>query len=123
MIQVTRAAVAAFPVLLVVLLCGFSADTASVSGAPILVTSAPAYEALAGLRGADRFPKGAQLLIVRDGKAEALVPDFAASGDANVSFDATTVLFAGKKALTDPWQIWELTIADRSVRPVTSGTS
>jgi hypothetical protein len=123
MTQVTRAAVAAFPVLLVVLLCGFSADTASVSGVPILVTSAPAYVALAGLRGAERFPKGAQLLIVREGKADALLPDFAASADANVSFDAATVLFAGKKTPADPWQIWELTLADRSVRPVTSGTS
>ncbi len=123
MTRFIRAAVAAFPVLLVVLLCGFSADTVRVSGAPILVTSAPAYEALAGLRGAERFPKGAQLLIVRDGKAEALVPDFAASGDANVSFGAATVLFAGKKAAADPWQIWELTLADRSVRRVTSGAS
>ena len=46
MTLVTRAAVAAFPVLMVVLLCGFSAETASVSQVPILVTSAPAYDAL-----------------------------------------------------------------------------
>ena len=98
MTRVLRAALAAFPPLLVVLLCGFSTETASVSAVPILVTSAPAYDPLAGLRGADRFPKGAQLLMVRDGKAEPLVADFAASADASVSFDAKTILFSGKKS-------------------------
>jgi Hydrazine synthase alpha subunit middle domain len=121
MTRVLRAALAAFPFLLVVLLCGFSTKTASVSAVPILVTSAPAYDPLAGLHGADRFPKGAQLLMVRDGKAETLVADFAASADASVSFDAKTVLFSGKKAESDCWQIWELTLADGSVRQVTSG--
>ena len=121
MTSVTRAALAASPLLLVVVLGGFRAET--VSQVPILVTSAPVYDALAFLHGADRFPKGAQLLIVRDGKAEPLLHDFAASADVNVSFDATAVLFAGKKAAGDPWQIWEVTVADRSVRQVTTGTA
>ncbi len=123
MTLVTRAAVAAFPVLMVVVLGGFTAETASVSQVPILVTSAPAFDAPAFLHGADRFPKGAQLLIVRDGNAEPFLNDFAASADANVSFDGATVLFAGKKGAGDPWQIWEVTLADRSVRQVTSGTA
>ena len=41
---------------------------------------------------------------------------FAATADANVSFDGKTVLFAGKKEAGDPWQIWELTLADHSLR-------
>jgi len=123
MMRATRAAVAALPLLLVVLLCGFSRETASVSGAPILVTSAPAYDPLAALHGAERFPKGAQLLLVCDGKAEPLVEGFAASADASVSFDARTVLFSGKKSASDPWQIWEVTLADHSVRQITSGPS
>ena len=118
-----RAALAAVPLLLVVLLCGFSTETDGVSGASLLVTSAPAYDPLAALRGAERFPKGAHLLMVRDGKAEPLLPDFAASADASVSFDAKTVLFSGKKSSGDCWQIWKLTLADRSVRQVTTGTS
>ena len=118
-----RVAAAAFPLLVVVLLCGFSADTPSVSGIAIVVTSAPAYDALAALHGDERFPKGAQLLLVRDGKAEALVPGFAASADASVSFDAGAILFSGKKTKSDPWQIWELTLADHSVRQVTSGAN
>ena len=46
---------------------------------------------------------------------------FAATADANVSFDGKTVLFAGKQAANDPWQIWELTLADHSVRKLIAG--
>jgi hypothetical protein len=103
---------------LLVPICGFAPDPAQIPAVPILVTAAPVYEPLAELRGRDRFPGGAQLLIVRDGKAEPLVAGFAATADANVSYDGKTVLFAGKQASGDPWQIWELTLADRSVRKV-----
>jgi hypothetical protein len=89
-------------------------------GSDVIVTAAPAYEPLAALRGGERFPKGAQLLLIRDGKAQPLVADFAASADANVSFDGRSVLFAGKKVAGDSWQIWELTLADRKVRQVVS---
>lgn len=122
MTRATRAAIAAFPMVLVVLVCGFSAGTADTRDIPILVTAARAYDVLAAVHGGERFPDGAQLLIVRDGKAEPLVVGFAASADASVSFDAKTVLFSGKKTSGDVWQIWELTLADHSVRPVTSGT-
>ena len=59
--------------------------------------------------------------MIHEGNAEPLVADFAESADANVSFDGGSVLFAGKKAAADAWQIWELTLADRKVRQVTSG--
>jgi hypothetical protein len=86
--------------------------------ADVIVTSAPIYEPLAALSGGERFPKGAVLLLLHEGKAEPLVPTFAASADANVSFDGKTVLFAGKQAASDPWQIWELTLATHAVRKV-----
>ena len=82
----------------------------------IVVTSAPIYQPLAALRGEERFPRGAQLLLIHEGKAEPLVKGFAATADANVSFDGKSVLFSGKQATGDPWQIWELTLADGSVR-------
>ena len=107
---------------LLIPVCGFAPNMAQSSdaeiGADIIVTAAPAYDPLAALRGAERFPKGAQLLIVHEGKAEPLMMGFAASADANVSFDGKTVLFAGKQAASDPWQIWELTLADSAVRKV-----
>jgi hypothetical protein len=112
---------AALPLVLVALLCGFSASTTNAPDVPVIVTSAPAYDALAVLRGGERFPQGAHLLLVQGGKAEPLVAGFAASADSSVSFDANTVLFAGKKNAVDPWQIWELALADRAVREVIGG--
>jgi hypothetical protein len=115
-----RAAAMAFAML--ILFCGFALSPANSPGAQIesdiIVTAAPVYVPVAELRGRERFPKGAQLLLVHGGKAEPLVAGFAASADANVSFDAQTVLFAGKRDAGDPWQIWELTLKDRSVRRV-----
>jgi hypothetical protein len=105
----------------VFLLCGFSSDSAGNIGADILVTVAPSYAPLAALRGQERFLRGAQLVLVHDGKPQPLIPGFAATADANVSFDATRVLFTGKKTAGDPWQIWEIALADKSLRQVTSG--
>lgn len=99
-------------------LYAFAPQAAEKAGLDFIVTAAPVYKPLAELRGGERFPRGAQLLRVRDGKAEALVSGFAATADADVSFDAETVLFAGKRAAGDPWQIWELTLKDGSVRRV-----
>ena len=101
--------------------CGFSPDAAQAPDADIIVTSAPVYEPLAALRGGERFPRGAQLLLIHAGKAEPLAPGFAATADANVSFDGERVLFAGKQAAGDPWQIWELTLKDHALRKLIAG--
>jgi len=110
-------------VALLIPICGFSPDAAQAPDADLIVTAAPAYEPLAALRGQERFPKGAQLLRVHAGKAEPLVTGFTAAADASVSFDAKTVLFAGKQAAGDPWQIWEMTLANGSVRKVVAGAT
>ncbi len=99
-------------------LCGFSPSVEGKVGADYIVTSAPFYVPLAELHGRERFPQGAQLLLVHDGKAKPLVEGFAETADADVSFDAKRVLFAGKRTAADPWQIWELTLKDGSVRRV-----
>ncbi|MGB8030256.1 MAG: hypothetical protein WCF30_11385 [Terracidiphilus sp.] len=100
--------------------CGLPPDAEQVVSPDFIVTAAPVYKSLAELSGQERFPKGAQLLLVHAGKTEPLVNGFAASADANVSFDGQTVLFAGKRSAGDPWQVWELTLKDRSVRKVTA---
>jgi hypothetical protein len=107
---------------LLMVTCGFAPSISQSIGSDVIVTEAPAYEPLAALRGGERFPRGAQLVLIHEGKAEPLVADFAASADASVSFDGGSVLFAGKKAASDAWQIWEMTLADRKVRQVTSGS-
>jgi hypothetical protein len=81
---------------------------------PVIFTAAPVYDSLAALHGGERFPKGAQLMVLRSGHVEPLVPELAASADASVSFDGKTVLFAGKINPDDPWQLWQV--------PVNGGT-
>jgi hypothetical protein len=114
-------AIAAVIVLLIPV-CGFGPnESKSAIDADIIVTAAPAYMPLEALKGGERFPKGAQLLLIHAGKAEPLVTGFWAAEDANVSFDGKRVLFAGKQTAGDPWQIWELTLEDRSVRRLIAG--
>ena len=109
------AGVAGFCVLLMAT-CGFAPSISQTNVPDVIVTAAPVYEPLAALQGEERFSKGAHLLLIHEGKAEPLVEGFVASADASVSFDGGSVLFAGKKTAGDPWQIWELTLKDRTVR-------
>jgi hypothetical protein len=74
----------------------------------VIMTAGPVYDSLAALRGGERFPRGAQLVVSRDGRLADFVPGFAATADASVSFDGRTILFAGRKAPGDPWSIWEV---------------
>jgi hypothetical protein len=107
---------------LLIPVCAFGPNLAqSALDADVIVTAAPTYMPLAALKGGERFPKGSQLLLIHAGKAEPLVTGFWAAADANVSFDGQRVLFAGKQAAGDPWQIWELTLKDRSVRKLIAG--
>jgi hypothetical protein len=115
------AGVAGFCMLLMAT-CGFAPSISQAIGSDVIVTAAPVYEPLAALRGGERFPEGAHLLLIHEGSAVPLVPEFAASADASVSFDGGSVLFAGKKAAGDSWQIWEMTLADRKLRQVTAET-
>jgi len=86
-----------------------------------LFTVTPRYEALAWIRGADRFPSGATILLHDSAGNRPLVPGFAASADSAVSFDGQRVLFAGKLKPQDSWQIWEMPLAGGTPRRITSG--
>ncbi len=91
----------------------------STSSAPLLYTVAREYSPLAWMQGGERFPQGAAIFL-RDGeRRRALVPGFAASADASVSFDGKTVLFAGKHGRRDHWQIWEIPAQSGEPRQVT----
>jgi hypothetical protein len=102
--------------------CELSADLSHAAPADFIVTAAPSYQPLAALRGAERFPRGAQLLLVHDGSAEPLAPQFWATADANVSFDGQRVLFAGKQKQADHWQIWEMTLHGGGLRHLFAGS-
>jgi Hydrazine synthase alpha subunit middle domain len=86
----------------------------------IVFTAAKTFNPEAWIRGGERFPLGAGLYI-RDSKGQRqLFPAFTASADANVSFDGTRILFAGKRRLTDHWQIWETSIRGAEVKQITN---
>jgi hypothetical protein len=88
--------------------------------APFLYTVAKIFEPLAWLRGADRFPSGAQIFLRNESGKHPLIPDFAASADPSLSFDGRKVLFAGKAHAGEPWQIWEVDLPAGAPRPITS---
>jgi hypothetical protein len=96
-----------------------ASSSGAVAVAPLLYTSASQYDSEAWLHGAERFPEGAQLLVLEQGKSRALLAGFAATADANVSFDGARVLFAGKKTAKEPWQVWEAAIAGGNARQIT----
>jgi hypothetical protein len=112
--------IAAFSILLLAK-CGFLAASSQPSLPDVIVTAASAYQPLAALRGEERFPKGAQLLLVHDGSAKPLAPQFWASADANISFDGLRVLFAGKPTQGDHWQIWEMKLRGRMLQKLFAG--
>jgi len=85
--------------------------SADVEMESFLYTAAQRYEPLAWMRGADRLPSGATIMLHGAGADWPLVPHFAASADPAVSFDGQRVLFAGKAKPNDPWQIWEMPLA------------
>ena len=87
----------------------------------LIYTVARSYDALAWIRGEERFSSGAAL-FVKDAQGERpLLPDFASSADALVSFDGQRVLFAGKAHPADRWQIWELSLRGGAARRISSG--
>lgn len=79
-----------------------SVPSAEPQVADIVVKAAPVYNPLDELRGEERFPRGAQFLRIHHGKAEPLLPEFAASADADLSFDGSAVMFAGRRTACDP---------------------
>ncbi len=79
-------------------------------------TETPRYE----VSGSERFPSGARLQLVTDGRKRLLAPELAASADATVSFDGRRVLFAGRQKPDDPWQIWEIALTGGGVRRLVS---
>ena len=113
-----RVLVAAGCFALLSLSCGFAPNPSHSLDEDIIVTAAPVYQPIAAVYGGERFPSGARLLLIHEGKASPLVPQFAASADASVSFDGSSILFSGKKNGDDPWQIWEMKLSDRTVRQV-----
>lgn len=85
-----------------------------------LYTEAKQFAPLEWMHGGERFAAGATLFLKNSQGQHALVPGFAASADAAVSFDGQTVLFAGKRTVQDHWQIWEVQLQGGDPRQITN---
>lgn len=82
----------------------------------LIFTAAPRFD----FKTSERFPAGAQLQVLEGDRPRALVPGFAASADAAVSFDGKRVLFSGKRKAGEPWQVWEVAVSGGVPRRITS---
>jgi len=97
--------------------------------APIVVAQVPidglAGEALAGgtLRAEGLGEGGRLVLVSATGASRVLTADFASAADPDVSFDGQSILFAGKKAASDPWCAWEMRADGTGARKITCGAA
>ncbi|HUY82766.1 MAG TPA: hypothetical protein VMU92_13655 [Acidobacteriaceae bacterium] len=68
------------------------------------------------------FPQGSHLVRYVPGAPAAsaanLTPDFFAVADPQISFDATRVLFAGRKSRRAHWEIWEMKVDGSGLRQI-----
>jgi len=120
--MLSRVATALFvTVTLLVVFAGVKAAAPKPTTEPVLVyTSTQHYDSLAWLHGGERFPAGAKLMLRSGGSSREVSVGFYAAADANVSFDGTKILFAGKKSAGDAWQIWETAVTGGDPKQLTS---
>ena len=92
------------------------------SDLPLLVyTVAHSYDPLAWIHGKDRFSLDATIFLRDQKGSHKLVPSFAETADASVSFDGGRIVFAGKARVSDHWQIWEISLDSDTPRRITAG--
>ena len=116
------------PLLALALVTGFAptawASDHESSEALVFVEVSP--EALSGLSADPQKtlrpdPCEGARLVVRDaaGKEKVLSAGFESACEPDVSFDASKVLFAGRKAGDTPWNIYEIDVDGRNLRQIT----
>jgi Hydrazine synthase alpha subunit middle domain len=128
---VAQRSILACVVLLLAVGTGKSSVEIPSTPASFLYTVARMYEPLAWMQSGERFPSGATIFVRESSgkqigsfgwdEQRPLLPDFAATADPAVSVDGERVLFAGKRKVEDPWQVWELSLSTLQPRQITSG--
>jgi Tol biopolymer transport system component len=69
-----------------------------------------------------RFGEGARIVkVYPDSTLKELSRDFHSACDPAISFDASHILFAGKRTAGDDWNIYEMDIDGSNVRQITNG--
>jgi len=95
---------------------------------PLIVTQRPAgmdakkqSPTAGGMLRAPYGEKASLVLILPDGAKRRLCEGFHSACEADVSFDAKRILFAGKKTAADDWNIYETAIDGGGGRQITDG--
>lgn len=117
-----------------VVLAGFSglitprlaaSQTPAATSSDIIFVQAPKItEDASGIN----FPEGSRIVRVAvnrkpaTGQPISLTEGFSAATDPQISFDASKVLFSGKKNGFEPWQIWEMQADGNGKRQITNCT-
>lgn len=94
--------------------------------APIVLTQIP-FDAddadraprAGGMLRADYGEGGRVVIVEPDQSVRLLSTGFASAADPDVSFDGTRIVFAGKRAPTDSWNIFEIGVDGSGLRQVT----
>ncbi len=64
--------------------------------------------------------KGSRICVLSASqRLTVLTPEFAAASDPSISFDGKRIVFAGKRTLKEPWNIWEMDIDGANKRQLT----
>jgi hypothetical protein len=104
-------------------MCGLAtAAPARAGGGPAFVlTQSPIERARGGFGFRATPPEGSRVVLLRpsDDDPTVLTEGFTAACDPCVSFDGKKILFAGRKAPGDAWNIWEKNIDDGAPTQVT----
>jgi hypothetical protein len=97
-------------------------------GDPLVVTQVPRGPGAeapapweAGILRSD-WAQGARIVLVRPGgSVRVLTEGFACAADPDISFDATRMVFAGKRDADDDWNIFEMGLDGQDARQITAG--
>jgi hypothetical protein len=87
----------------------------------LMFSRTPSYSPEAWLQGGERFPLGGEIVVKNGSQSHPLIAGFVSAVDPSLNFEGTSVLFAGKASVSDPWQIYEMGLSGGKPRRVTSG--
>lgn len=85
-------------------------------------TSAEGYGPRADGMLRAEWGEGARVVVLEtDGTVRLLSEGFAAAADPDVSFDGSRIVFAGRRAAGDCWEIWEVGVDGSGLHQITDG--